>query len=106
MSKIHNSSKNNITDSSNNQINDLGYKTGDKYNNISVSNPSNSSDLNLGFSELLMNLNSIIKLYSECKLLQCYANRMSRSNNNKIAQIDLKPFQNLDLAAQHKSKEK
>ena len=103
MSKIYNYSNINITNSSKNQIHDLGIKAGDKCNNISVSHSSNSSDLNLGFSQLLINLNSIIKLYSECKLLQCYANRMTRSINNKLAKIDLKPFQNFAPAAQPKS---
>ena len=51
----------------------------------------------------ILRCNSIIKLYSECKLLQCYANQMTRSINNKLAQIDLKPFHNLATAAQKKS---
>ena len=89
MNKIYNSFTNNITDSSTNLIYDLGYKAGDQHNNTSFSNTPTRSDTDLSCSEVLKNLNSIIQLYSECKLLQSYANRMSRSINNKLAGLDI-----------------
>ena len=66
---IYYNSNINITKSANNLIDDYTIKSGDKSKNKSFSTCLNTTIDKSSITQLLAGINSIVKLYNECKLL-------------------------------------